>query len=90
MMAKKRFIAKKGLLVTFYSLKIIDGAVSLQSRQTCFGLNFSAKFKTGIEIDQSQGIEIRYSAHSAFTFTSLLIFKNLSKIVLLRDEMPCR
>jgi len=38
----------------------------------------------------SQGIEIRYSAHSSFTLTSLLIFKNLSKLVLLRDEMPCR
>ena len=37
-----------------------------------------------------QGIEIRYSAHSAFTITSLVIFKNVSKIVLLRDEMPCR
>ena len=39
------FIANKGLLVTFYSLQIIDGAVSPQSRQTCICLNFSAKFK---------------------------------------------
>ena len=39
---------------------------------------------------KNQGIEIRYSAHSSFTLTSLLIFKNLSKLVLLRDEMPCR
>ena len=37
-----------------------------------------------------QGIEIRYSAHSAFTITSIVIFKNVSKIVLLRDEMPCK
>ena len=38
----------------------------------------------------TQGIEIRYSAHSSFTLTSLLTLKNLSKLVLLRDEMPCR
>ena len=56
----------------------------LSKMSSMFSLLFFAE-KSDI-LTFMQGIEIRYSAHSAFTFTSLLIFKNLSKIVLLRTK----
>ena len=59
-------------------------------------VKFNKKLRCFAKINKQQGwnlfkvVEIRYSAQSAFTVTSLVIFMNLSKIILLRDEMPCR
>ena len=73
-----------------FNLKILSCTGCLNKDHISISVLFRAKHCTIIIrfVCFFQGIEIRYSAQSAFTVTSLVIFMNLCKELLIRHEIP--